>query len=65
MHRHTQSGIGIEVERETHRREWDRAAPVEHQLEAREHARVSAKAIALRSALEREGKRQIREVGAR
>lgn len=70
MHRHMQSKTGTEALPESLRSEWGREVGVEHQFEAREHARVSharvsQKRRSLRSALEREDKRQIREIGAR
>ena len=65
MNRHTPSKSGTEESRESQRSEWGRTFDAEHPFEARERAPVSSKRQALHTALSREHKRQIRELGSR
>lgn len=52
-------------ERVTHRDEWSPAPDARHQLEAREHSRVSHKRETLRAATSREARQQMGEIGGR
>ena len=62
MHRRQQEA-GFKTGRSTHgRREWDDSSGDQHQMEAREHARLPAKSLKTHHVRDAEAQRQIRDL---
>jgi hypothetical protein len=62
MH-HRQQEAGFKSGRSNHdRKEWSESSQDQHQMEAREHARLPAKSLKTHLAREAEAQRQIREL---
>jgi hypothetical protein len=65
MHRRQQEA-GFKSGRSGHgRKEWDQSSDDQHQMEAREHARLPAKSLKTHHAREAEAQRQIRDLRSR
>jgi hypothetical protein len=64
MHRTNQPAASFKPGRPLARREWGQNSDEQHQMEAREHARLPLKAARTRDIREEEARRQIRELRA-